>query len=204
MNNRQLYLAWLRSNAPTLYMNVVRKVTGRTRSLGGLADDLINKSFAPDLAHSFLGDDTGIVDESALQGDAPSTDLTTIPAFDSSMVSAPAPVNIASGTATGVSPSSSNSIFGNILQAVAAVGVGVVNATNQSKLIALNTTRAAQGLPPINANGQIVTGAGLSTTSPSLLAFERAISGGASGSMLPILLLGGGLIAAFALMGRRS
>src|SRR5271167_2204381 len=144
MNNRQLYLAWLRTVAPTVYINAVRKALGKTKSLGGLADDLVNKAFSPDLTHSFLGDDTDITDESALQDTSgSSTDLTTISPFDSSSVSF-TPVDIASGTAVGLpssssGSSSSGSIFASIITAVGAVGAGVISATNQSKLIALNT-----------------------------------------------------------------
>jgi len=208
MNAQQMYLAWLRTYAPSIYSGAVRRATGHKRSLGGLADDLVNKSFSPDLSHSFLGDDTmTYTDESALQDAANASvdsSLTSIPAFDPSTVAAPNPVLIASGVATPTPAAPSSSTFSNILQAVTAIGAGVISASNQSKLIALNTQRAAQGLPPVNAAGQVVSGTGFATTSPALLAFERAISGGTSGSMLPLLLIGGGLIAAFAFLGKRS
>ena len=207
MNNRQLYLAWLRTTSPAVYASAVRKALGQTRSLGGLADDLVNKAFSPDLAHSFLGDDTDFTDESSLQTGS-SNDLTTLPTdfTNVSDVSAPQPVSISSGTAVGLpttSGSSTGNIFASIISAVGSVGGAVINATNQSKLIALNTQRAAQGLPPINANGQVVGTTGLATTSPGLLAFENAISG-AGGSMMPILFLGIGAIVLFSLLGKKA
>jgi hypothetical protein len=210
MNNQQLYLAWLRTTAPTVYINAVKRALGQTRSLGGLADDLVNKALAPDLAHSFLGDDTDITDESALQDvSGSSSDLTTVPAFDTGSVSAPSAVNIASGTAVGLpstpaatSSSSAGNIFASIITAVGSVGGAVINATNQSKLIALNTQRASQGLPPINANGQVISTTGLAAASPGLAAFENMF--GSSGSMLPILFLGGGAILLFMMLGKKS
>jgi hypothetical protein len=201
MNNRQKYLAWLRTTAPTVYAVALRKATGQGRTLGGLADDLVKQAFAPDIAHSFLGDDTSSLDPITVTASSDSSPLTDVyatgdflpvvntPTFDASLVQAPSAVAIDTGTSTVApsAPAASSSTFANILTAVAAIGAGVVSATNQSKLIALNTTRAAQGLPPVNAAGQVVSTTGFATTSPSLLAFERSISGAGGVSLLPIL-----------------
>jgi len=202
MNNKQLYLAWLRTVAPTVYVSALRRATGQIQNLGGLTDNLLQQALAPNISHSFLGDDTTYMDTTFADFGAPagsidnsqiaptSIDFQT-PSFDASQVSSPinetlsfqAPVAPPASTVAG-----SSSTFSNILTAVTAIGAGVINATNQSKLIQLNTTRAQQGLPPVNAAGQVVSPTGFGTTSPSLLAFERAISGGTSGSMLPIIL----------------
>lgn len=206
MNNQQLYLAWLRTYSPTTYANAIRRATGQGRSLGGLTDDLLNKALAPDLIHSFLGDDTDL-DEIPITAtytpDPVSFDSSQIdfqsPTFDTGSVLAPTPVAIASGGATGL-PSApapvaaSGNVFTSVLAAVAQIGAGVLNYSNQSKLIALNTTRAQQGLPPVDANGRVVTALGTATTSPGLLAFEKAITGGGGMSLIPILaILGIGL-----------
>lgn len=201
MNNAQLYLAWLRTVAPTVYTQALRQATGQSRTLGGLADDLVQQSFAPDIGHSFLGDDTSslldpiTVNATYMDAGAPITtnfsasDFAT-PSFDTSSVAAPSMVAIDTGTAalpSAPAPAGTSSIFGNVLASVAALGVGVLNYSNQSKLIQLNTTRAQQGLPPVDASGRVVNTAGFSTTSPTLLAFERAISGGSGSMLLPIL-----------------
>lgn len=202
MNNRQLYLAWLRTTAPAVYSAAIRKATGQNRSVGGLTDDLVGKAMAPDLTHSFLGDDTDLSEINVtaqympdpVSFDSSSIDFQT-PSFDQSTVSAPGALTFqsGSGSATGLSttPASSggsgSSIFNSVLQSVVAIGAGVLNYSQQNKLIALNTTRASQGLPPVNANGQVVSPYGTATTSPGLLAFEQAISGGSSMSMWLIL-----------------
>jgi hypothetical protein len=221
MNTKQAqmsYLAWLRDTAPTLYVTAVRRATGRTKSLGGLNDDLVQSALSPGYRHSFLGDNGDSVtldpiDVSSISLDQPiTTDFsfdTSTPTFDTSSVGPLQTVN--TGYATGptstvttpATPAASSSTFANILSAVAAVGtaaVGVVGAENTSSLIALNTQRAAQGLPPVNAQGQVVGAAG--SASPALLAFENAITGG-GGSLLPILLIGG-VLAYFLLGGKKS
>lgn len=208
MNNAQLYLAWLRTVAPAVYTSAVRRATGQNRSLGGLTDDLLQQSFAPDVSHSFLGDDTSSlldpITVTAQYMDVPpvTTNFTfDAPTFDTSSVAAPRSVAIDYGSAfaspAASSSSGGSSTFANILTAVTAIGAGVLNASNQSKLISLNTTRAQQGLAPVDAYGRLVTPSRTATTGSSLLAFERSISG--SGSMtMPIILgllaLGGILV----------
>lgn len=211
MNNRQLYLAWLRTASPTVYTAAIRKATGQTRNLGGLNQDLLQQALSPSMRHSFLGDDTSDMDlfsASDLTDTSPITfDPITFstPSFDPGDIAAPMPVAIDSGSSTLSTPvaSSAPSIFASVLQAVTSIGATVVNASQTNALIALNTQRAAQGLPPVNAQGQVVTAAGTATTSAALLAFENAIAGGSgSSSLLPILIIGG--LAAYFLLGRKS
>lgn len=213
MNNRQLYLAWLRTAAPTVYTAALRKATGQIKNLGGLGDDLLQQALSPNIRHSFLGDDGSSIDTSDTFDSSTLTDTSPIqldpiifqpPTFDPGTVSlatpegvGPAPVAAAPAASSG-----SSSTFSNILTAVASIGSTVVNASQQSALIALNTQRAAQGLPPVNAQGQVVTAAGTATTSAALLAFENAIAGGSAGSLVPILLIGG--LLAYFLLGRSS
>jgi hypothetical protein len=210
MNNAQLYLAWLRTVAPAVYISAVRRATNQPRSLGGLTDDLVQQSLAPGVSHSFLGDDTSsMLDPITVTAQYLPPPITTdysfsAPTTDFSNIAAPAPVAIDSGFSP--LPSSptggGTSTFANILTAVTAIGAGVLNASNQSKLISLNTTRAQQGLAPVDAYGRLVTPSRTSAAGSSLLAFERSIAG-SSGSMLPIILgvLG---IGAFFVMSRKS
>ena len=217
MNNRQLYLAWLRTAAPTVYTAAIRKATGQTKNLGGLDTDLLQQALSPSLRHSFLGDDTSDMDTSDLFSSSDLTNTSPIvfdpitfstPSFDPGDVSLPAPVTDSSGNpipvSSGSTPaeSAAPSIFSSVLQAVTSIGNTVVNASQTNALIALNTQRAAQGLPPVNAAGQVVTAAGTATTSASLLALENAIAGGSSSSLLPILLIGG--LAFYFLFGRNN
>lgn len=200
MNNAQLYLAWLRTVAPAVYTSAVRRATGQNRSLGGLTDDLVQQSFAPDVSHSFLGDDTSsLLDPITVTAQYMSTPVTTdysfaAPVADFSNMATPAPVAIAA-------PGSST--FANILTAVTAIGAGVLNASTQSKLINLNTIRAQQGMAPVDAYGRPVTPSRLSTTGSSLLNWERNIAGGSGSMMIPIVLgvLG---IGAFFVLSKRS
>src|ERR1700733_7910346 len=62
MNNRQLYLAWLRTASPTVYVAALRKATGQKKNLGGLNQDLLQQALSPSTRHSFLGDDTSDMD----------------------------------------------------------------------------------------------------------------------------------------------
>ncbi|MGH8336542.1 MAG: hypothetical protein ACRETL_06955 [Gammaproteobacteria bacterium] len=214
MNNRQLYLAWLRTVAPSVYSQAVRRATGGARSLGGLADDLVQRALAPNLSHSFLGDDSSMLDPITVTAIAPDSGPittnysfdTSMPAFDPNSVAMPSFAPIDTGTATGLTApaSSGGSTFANILTAVTAIGAGVLNYSTQSKLVTLNTTRAQQGLPPVNAQGQVVSPYGLTSTSPTMLAFERSISGATGGSMLPIILGMLGLGAFFVLRHKKA
>jgi hypothetical protein len=204
MNNKGLYLAWLRTYSPTVYTAAIRKATGKIRTLGGLTDNLIGKALAPNLMHSFLGDDStdtsgnlfsssDLTDTSAVSFDpivfqAPVIDPIALDATALAPDATPATVPASSAVAP--------STWANILTAVSSIGSTVVSATQQSSLIALNTQRAAQGLPPVNANGQVVTTAGTAATNSALLAFENAVSGG-TGSMLPIVLIGGAVALLF-------
>lgn len=211
MNNKALYLAWLRTAAPTVYTAALRKATGQTKNLGGLGDDLLQQALSPNLSHSFLGDDGSDLDTSSTFSASELVDTSPItfdpivytpPVFDAGSIDMPSPVAVDTGAVPTVSPSAAPSIFTGILQAVTSIGQTVVNASSQNALIALNTQRAAQGLPPVNAAGQVVTAAGTATTSAAMLAFENAIAGGSSSSMLPLLLIGG--LAFYFLFGRNN
>lgn len=219
MNNAQLYLAWLRTFAPVVYAGAVRKATGQTRSLGGLTDNLVGLALAPDLTHSFLGDDSNMLDEITVTAQYMpdpftasdfSFDPGTPPAFSAADVPTPdfnvpidnTPAPPAPKPALKVTPANSGSIFGSILTAATTIGVGLLGANTQNKLITLNTTRAQQGLPPVNANGTLVNPSRLATTSPGLLAFERAITGGGGSMMLPIIALLG--VGAFFMLRSKS
>lgn len=217
MNNQQLYLAWLRTTSPTLYAQAVRMATGRSRNLGGLADDLLQQALSPNLMHSFLGDDTTL-DTITVSSDAPApvtTDMVFAPgnfSFDPSTVDAPSfSVPIDSGAAVGFPSAAApaaqpvaapSSTFANILQAVTTIGAGVIQASNQSKLIDLNTARARAGQPPVDATGRVVSPYAVSPTNSAIARFEKSITGGMSGSMLPILAMLG--IGAFVLLRKKS
>lgn len=213
MNNQQLYLAWLRTVAPAVYAAAVRKATGQTRSLGGLGDDLLDSALSPNLMHSFLGDELAPITVDATYMDAPP--ITTDFSFDNSMssgvnISNPAPnfnVPIDSGSATGfpasVSTGNASSTFANILTAVTAIGATVIGANNQSKLISLNTTRANQGLPPVDASGRVVSAYNTRATNSGLMAFERSITGG-GGMSMPLILAALGIGAFFILKSKKS
>lgn len=218
MNNKQLYLAWLRTYAPTVYAQAVRNATGQKRNLGGLQDDLLRKALAPNLSHSFLGDDTTLdpitVTGTYMDASQPITtdysfspgDMSSI--FDSSSVAAPNfNVGIDSGGAVGLPAASapaasSTSTWTNILAAVTTIGAGVLTASNQNKLISLNTTRANQGLPPVDATGRVVSPYGVAPTSSALLNFEKSISGATGSMMMPVLVLLG--VGAFILSRKKS
>lgn len=212
MNNSQLYLAWLRTYAPTVYAQAVRKATGQPRTTGGLTDDLVTQALSPNVRHSFLGDEldpitvTGqAMNYAPITTDFSPPDLSS--SFDPGSLSMPSMVSVDTGPSA-VAPSSSGggwsvgSTFANILSSVATIGAGVLNYSNQNKLISLNTTRAQQGLPPVNANGQVVSPYSTSSTSPGLLAFERSITGGTGSLMLPILAVLG--IGAFFMLRKKS
>jgi hypothetical protein len=178
MNNRQLFLAWMRTAAPTHYMQVLRKVTGKTKSLGGLGDDLTDSFITPDVQSSL---DQTLIDPSTMNIVAQSdTSPTTGSDWWSSLITGvtnvaqtalPALIYSQAGKATGTSPA----------------------------LIALNAQRAQAGLPPVTATGAVVTANQLAPASPSLLAMEQKLAGGMSLSV-PLLLLGG---AAVYLLARR-
>lgn len=100
------------------------------------------------------------------------------------------------------SPSSSwGDFFTSLTNAVSSVGQTVVNTQAQQNLLAINTQRARQGLPPVNANGVPVTAAQIAgTQSPLLQQMEAKL---ASAGNMPYLLVGGALVFALLMGGKR-
>src|SRR5271155_3374671 len=151
---RKLYLGWLRTTAPAVYVSAIRKATGRTRSLGGLTENLLDSALSPSYRHTFLGDNgddatLDTIDVSALSADQP---ITTNFSFDSSSpassVDPGALITNASisnyGTpaitpTAATSSSSTTSTLASVLTAVTSLGAAALNSSNQSALIALNT-----------------------------------------------------------------
>lgn len=227
MNNAQLYLAWLRTTSPEVYMSALRKITGKKRTLGGLDADLCDSMTAPATFGAFGQDDssfsydtmptvditaTPITDSSyTLPALTPSdigvsdvssgltlpdfgTGLTEVPGIDTS-VTMPN-VSITPAPAAGT-PSNWLAAF---TTAVGNVAASALQASNQSNLIKLNTTRAQQGLPPVNANGQVVTSANtrLAPATGPIYAIESKIAGATGGMGMPLMLLAGvGLLVFF-------
>lgn len=187
MTPKQTYLAWVRTTHPALYFKAVQAVFGKKNgNMGGLGDDLTDSiTFSPDLTST--------------------DDLTDISDIDTS-----SDVTSAVNTAYNATQSSSSStngggtdFFSSLANAITAVAPTVVQTQAAENLLAVNTARAQQGLPPLSANGVPVTGSMLSPTSATIAQMEAAL--GAGGGILPILLIGGvGLLAFMMVSGRRS
>jgi hypothetical protein len=207
MNARQAYLAWLRQEAPATYAVAVQKVLRKPRTAGGLNRDLISSMYAPSTGFGFLSDVTlqpisvdnsipDIPDTSSSDASSyPAADLSTVdtssfssPDLSSFDTSTPA----ASSSGGGSSWLNSNT-FSSLINTVGNVADTIINANAQSNLVQLNTQRAAQGLWPVQANGQPVPQSQLyPSSSPSLAQFESAIStqGGISTPLIAVAGLG--------------
>jgi hypothetical protein len=181
MNPKQTYLALVRTQYPRLYYAALQRVFSPRSNLGGLGDDL-TATITPDLVSS---DD--------LSADVPdiSSDVTD---------SINAAYN-ASQSASSTTQGGSTDYFSAIANAISSLAPTVVQTQAAENLLNINTQRAAQGLPPLTANGQIVTSSMLSPTSATLAQMEAALSG-SGGS---VLLIGGAvLLAVILLSGRRA
>lgn len=167
MNPKQTYLALVRTQYPKLYYAALHRVFGKNGgNLGGLGDDLTD-SITPDLTSSddLISDlDTGV-----------SSDVS-----DSINSAYNASVSPASTTQGG-----STDFFGALANAITSIAPTVVQTQAAENLLAINTQRAQQGLPPLTQNGQLVTSSMLSPTSASLAQMEAALAGN-SGSLLLI------------------
>lgn len=220
MNNRQLYIAWLRTKFPQHYIMALRKVTGKPRSLGGLGDDLMLAGLGQDIA-AFA--DSSIVPQdmfsfSNMMG-APDPNFSVVPAgsYDN-----PIPEIVVTGTnpfasggaympgdsaapAQAASPSFFSNLpnlFGNFVNAVAGVAMTsmATKSSAQSQLLATNTARAQRGQGPVDANGVPITAASLAPARGSLYALEQRLAGGGMSSWL---MLGGIGLAAYMFLSRR-
>lgn len=211
MNAKQAYLAWLRQTAPAVYAAAVQKVVRQKRSLGGLNRDLLMSMHAPTTGFGFLSDSTSLqpltFDTSNIvaPADLPTVDTSsfTMPDFSSLDSSGGSSTPASSG---GLSSWFNSNTFSSLLGAAASVANTYIASNAQSNLqtslIQLNTQRAAQGLWPVQANGQPVPQTQLTpSASPSVAQFESAISTG--GITTPLLLIAGVGLLAFSLF-RRS
>lgn len=165
MNSKQLYLGWVRTQHPKLYYNALVSTFGRNRGMGSLGDDLTT-SITPDL----------------VSADQLTSDITDVPVSSDVTDSVNAAYN-----ASMASSSSSSGWFDSLANAISSLGSTVVQTQAQQNLLAINTQRARQGLPPLTANGVPVTGSMLSPTSSTVARMEAALSGGT----IPLLLIGG-------------
>jgi hypothetical protein len=211
MNNRELYLAWLRKNAPQVYAQAVRKVTGKKRSLGGLGDDLLGSMMCPATGFGYLGQDDGTIDTVTIDS-SPQPDYSVLPPIPVDLTSPVSDVTLqpiappsydvtlptidTSGTSSGV-----GDFFTKLTTAVAGVATAALTTNAQTTLLKTNTQRAQMGLPPVDANGVPVRPSySLYSSNPQVASFERRVAGTA---MSPVVLIAGvGLIAAMLFMRR--
>jgi hypothetical protein len=175
MNVKQLYLAWVRTQFPSVYARALAQTFNpRGAGLGGLGDDLTADVLQPITVSSSIL--------------VPGTDSATASAID----------------AANADPSFSwGSFFNSLTSAISGIGQTVANTQAQQNLIAINTARARMvpPLPPLNQNGVPVTAAQFAgTISPTLQQMEANL---AQAGFTPVLLIGGGLILALLLAGRK-
>jgi hypothetical protein len=180
VNAKQTYLAWVRTMHPQVYYQALAQVFHRNGNLGGLGDDLTDSisAFTPDLS------DTGSIDTSV------SSDVSD--AINNAYSATQSPDSSTQGGST--------DWFGSLASAISNISSTALQTQAAQNLLKINTTRAQQGLPPLTANGIPVTGAMLSPTSATVAQMEAALAG--SGGVLLPLLIGGGLLLAYA-MSRR-
>jgi len=112
--------------------------------------------------------------------------VTAVPAINTDgTVSSSTPASaVTSSSSSTTSPSSLASIF-STLTSVAGAVAKIVNPTT-SNIVALNATRAAQGLPPLNTDGTVMTPAQLAAagyTTAQISAMEAALAAAGSTTM---------------------
>ena len=222
MNNAQLYLAWLRTASPEVYLLAMRKILRQPRTLGGLDSDLVQSMTAPATFGAFGQDSSSdsSLPEITVSGSYdttttdPYTDLNLNPfpdvtALTPEQLAPVAPVTTSdTGPSVTITPAGgtdtgSSSWLSSFINAVGNVGASALTASNQSNLVKLNTQRAAQGLPPVNAMGQVIPGSALAPATNAIYALESKIAGGV-GAMSPFLLLAGVGLLAFVLFKRKA
>jgi hypothetical protein len=181
MNSKQTYLAWVRTRYPKLYWQALTKTFNPKSGLSGLGDDLTD-SISPDLS-VIDASDTGDLDVTSDVTDAVNS------AYNATL----SPQSTTQGGTT--------DFFTGLANAINSIAPTVVQTEAAQNLLQINTQRAQLGLPLYSSNGQVVTSSMLSPTSASIAQMEAALSG--SGGMLPLLLIGGGLLL-FAMASKKS
>lgn len=181
MNAREMYLAWVRTNHPDIYVTALQQFANGTVGMSGIGDDSADVFGRPiPSVLRGLGDDTT------------GTDLTTVDTSQLPDVVMPT-LDIPTVTAAPASSSaSSGNIFSSITNAITSVSNAVTTTEAQQNLLAINTQRARQGLPPLSMNGQVVTAGQLAPASSAVLQAEQVLAG--SGGMGMLLLIGLGLL----------
>jgi hypothetical protein len=224
VNNRQLYLAWLRTAAPDVYMTSLRKALRQSRTLGGLDSDLVDSMTAPSTFGAFGQDSSsdGSLPEVTITADtwtppdltsfpdyytlplAPS-DLTPVTPVDTGITMPTVEITPATGYVppdTGA-PAAGGNWWDTIIKTVGTVvTAGITTSSQQSNLIKLNTQRAAQGLPPVDQYGRVITPAGTNPATSAIYRLESLIAG-TGGGLSPVILLAGVGLLAFVLFKRK-
>lgn len=174
MNAKEMYLAWLRTDFPDVYRAMMMKLANQPRNVGGLADDLVDTSFTPELQDVSL--DTSSV--------TLSPDVTaTIDANASSV--------------------DQSSFWTNVVNTVGNVATTAFKTDQQNQLLKLNTQRVAMGQPPVNANGVPIQTSYFRSTSPTLAALESKMAGAATPTTM-LMVGGGLLALLFFMRKRRG
>lgn len=218
MDQRQLYLAWVRTNYPTIYMQALRKITGKTRSLGGLTDEMLDVAFSPDVAT--FSDTTQVSPDiynaiTVSAGPDPyapapleTIDTSTFAQPSQYELSAPsyALPNITTSFAAQPAPAApSGGWFSSFANAVTQIGTTLIKSTAQNNLLQVNTARARAGQPPLNAMGVPISAASLGPANSQILALERSIAGstGGMGGLFLFSIAALGVLLIFSGKGRR-
>jgi hypothetical protein len=80
--------------------------------------------------------------------------------------------------------------FNQITGAIASVANTITQTQAQQNLLAINTQRAQQGLPPLTMNGQIVTASMLAPANSAVMSAEKVLAGvGGSGMLIIVVII---------------
>lgn len=196
MDHKQLYLAWVRTNYPTVYMQALRKITGKSRSLGGLTDNLMDVAFSPDVqAWSDSQVPQDVYDTITVSAGADPYAPPPLTALDTSTFLNPTsylpppgldfsvftPASVMPTPAAPASAAPSGGWFNTFANAVTQIGTTLIKSTAQNNLLQVNTARARAGQPPLNAMGVPISAASLGPANSQILALERSIAGSTGG-----------------------
>lgn len=156
-----------------------------THSLAGLGQDTTDY-LTSDMS-SLLTDSGGgtVGDPNALDISAPSVNF----GVDTSASAAPA--------ASAYGSSVWNSLFSTLVATTAGIATTALTG-NSAALVQENAQRVAQGLPPLNPNGTVMSVAQMQAagyTSAQIQTIENVLAGGGSLSTTTLLLIGGAILA---------
>jgi hypothetical protein len=205
---KKQWLAWMRTNHPAIYTAALNAAVPGIFKLSAASLSGLGKNAMTAMSNArsplrrmhplgFLGQDvTDLTSDSGSDDIDISSDVTSAD-YSATPVTTPV-INIPSGTTTADTSSSTalNTLFGTVVAAAANVATNALTG-NSAALVQENATRVAQGLPPLNPDGSVMSVAQMQAagyTTAQIQTIENTLAGQGTLSTNMLLMIGGAVL----------